>query len=397
MLQKEKIIGAERYSTTNGRIEGNNSMESQGYTETDISKYYQQRRHEKWMKLVSSDWFSIFLTYLNIDEILRLDSAFCSHNGRIEWLNLLKTLKPRICVKNNEFADKIGDWLLSKFVHPIGLSFQFNHSNGLSLAISEDCFFKLIRNGSRLKTFEIASDSDYPTHVINKVILPYVAIYCVQLETLNLTNVNIPDNGLEILSNSCHQLKHIVLTVPNNVGVYKLLEVSRVLLTLDLRPVSYSSSPILGDTLEILGLHCQLLQKCLIGEVIIETTDMQIETFTKGCPHLKVFHLEVSSIKIFHKLLHCLGSHNSALEKLHIEITYDEEDEASEKLILCREDEVNDNDMALTNEQTQSLQCLSNGCPLLKEIKLRNCILSTSDISYLVNHSIHLEKIIFQE
>ena len=81
-------------------------IESQGYSETDISKFYNQRRHEKWMKLVSSDWFSIFPTYLDIKDILRLDSAFCNHKSRIEWLILLKTLKPSISVDNNRFADK---------------------------------------------------------------------------------------------------------------------------------------------------------------------------------------------------------------------------------------------------------------------------------------------------
>ena len=30
-------------------------MENQGYTETDVLKFYNQRRHDKWMKLVSSD------------------------------------------------------------------------------------------------------------------------------------------------------------------------------------------------------------------------------------------------------------------------------------------------------------------------------------------------------
>ena len=51
----------------------------------------------------------------------------------------------------------------------------------------------------------------------------------------------------------------------------------------------------------------------------------------------------------------------------------------------------------LTWYQNQSLECLSNGCPLLKEIELQKCKLSTSDVSYFVNHSIHLETIKFEE
>ena len=80
-----------------------------------------------------------------------------------------------------------------------------------------------------------------------------------------------------------------------------------------------------------------------------------------------------------HKLLHSLGSHNSALERLCV-TRMGEEDEA--------------NNIVLTREQSQSLQCLSNGCPLLKEAYFSSFKLSTSDISYLVNHSIHLETLI---
>ena len=129
------------------------------------------------MKLVSSDWFSIFLTYLDKEEILRLDSAFCNHNSRIEWLNLLNTLKPSIIVKNNQFTNKIADWLILKNVYPVELTLKFIRSH---VALSDDCVFKLTRNGSRLKKFEIVGDY-YETTIVNKMIFPYVAAYCTQL------------------------------------------------------------------------------------------------------------------------------------------------------------------------------------------------------------------------
>ena len=82
----------------------------------------------------------------------------------------------------------------------------------------------------------------------------------------------------------------------------------------------------LGGILEILGIHCPLLQKYrVVGRVITRITDMQIETFTKGCPNLKDLYLNISSSVTFHKLLHSLGSYNSALEKLTL--LGEEEDE----------------------------------------------------------------------
>ena len=56
-----------------------NIIANQGYTETDISNYCKRKKCELWIKLISSDWFSIFLTYLNLNDIVRLDSAFTNH------------------------------------------------------------------------------------------------------------------------------------------------------------------------------------------------------------------------------------------------------------------------------------------------------------------------------
>ena len=97
---------------------------SQSYTEADISKYYQHRRYEQWIKLVSSDWFSVFLTYLDIKEIAKLDFAFCNHADRPKWLNLLKTSKPSISIHCNRSTIKIANWLIQKVMHPEELSLQ---------------------------------------------------------------------------------------------------------------------------------------------------------------------------------------------------------------------------------------------------------------------------------
>ena len=77
----------------------------------------------------------------------------------------------------------------------------------------------------------------------------------------------------------------------------------------------------------------------------------------------------------------CVASHNQALEKL---------------TLVGDGDNRGVNSTALTWEQRQPLQCLSNGYYLLKEIDFQsfsNCKLSTYDVIYLVNHSIRLENV----
>ena len=212
----------------------------------------------------------------------------------------------------------------------------------------------------------------------------YTAAFCTELECLEMRCVDILENGPEILSTNCHKLKHIVFFLTNSTGVDKLIKVNSNILSFNLGPAS-EHFPILGTTLEILGLHCPLLQK-FVGHSMRETTSIQIETFTKGCPDLKELDIsfkDIQSFKICHKLLHWIGNYNLALEKLSL------------RGINGSDNDFNDINSVLTREQCQSLQCLSNGCPLLKDIELANCKLSTTDVNYLVNHSIHLERLRF--
>ena len=122
---------------------------------------------------------------------------------------------------------------------------------------------------------------------------------------MEITCVDIPENGLEILSRTCHKLKNIEFSSTNCTGIDKLIIVNPGLLSLDLGPSSVRS-PILGDMLEIIGLHCPLLQKCLIGPAATETTDTQMETFTKGCPNLTKLSLgfrQILSFKILSQIV----------------------------------------------------------------------------------------------
>ena len=56
--------------------------------------------------------------------------------------------------------------------------------------------------------------------------------------------------------------------------------------------------------------------------------------------------------------------------------------------------EQNISNNVLAREESQSLQCLSNGCPSLKLTNLNKFKLSTSDINYLVNQSVHLVEVV---
>ena len=80
---------------------------------------------ELWIKLISADWFSTFLTYLDMNDIGRFDSAFTNHGDIPKWLHLLKNIKPNITIKNNLFIDKISNWFIQKDIHLNAVSLYY--------------------------------------------------------------------------------------------------------------------------------------------------------------------------------------------------------------------------------------------------------------------------------
>ena len=261
------------------------NIANQGYTETDISNYYKQNKYELWIKLISTDWFSTFLTYLDVRDIGRLDSAFTNHEDRPKWLHLLKDIKPNIAIENDLFIDKISNWLIEKDVHADTLSLTYinNGASHSSLKISNECVLNLFQNSPNLKTFELANYMSSMNHSWSSCL----ASCCPNLEHLILHYLTKPDNCFEVLSEQCHQLKSLELVSVNCLGLDNLLKMERNLLHVNIDLIFTDDPAFIGIIFEILGQCCSLLQKCQLRNFKLEATDIQIDTFTKGCKNLK--------------------------------------------------------------------------------------------------------------
>ena len=94
------------------------AIQKQEYREADILIYLKQHRYELWMKLMSSEWFSILLQYLNLKDIAKVDTAFCSCSVRSKWLNLLRNFSQNVEFANNRLVDEVTNWLVLKHIHP---------------------------------------------------------------------------------------------------------------------------------------------------------------------------------------------------------------------------------------------------------------------------------------
>ena len=81
------------------------------------------------------------LQYLNLKDIAKLDTAFCSSSIRPIWLQLIKNFSLKVEFMNNRLVKKITDWLVMKDMHPKELSFTraLNSHN----VISDTTIFQL--------------------------------------------------------------------------------------------------------------------------------------------------------------------------------------------------------------------------------------------------------------
>ena len=348
-----------------------NIIASQGYTESDIFNYYKQKKYELWIKLISADWFSIFLTYLDVKDIVRLDSAFTNHVGRLKWLRLLKDIKPNITIKNNLFIDKISNWMIQKDVHPNAISLSYTDDKELS----DDYVYNLFQTSPNLKTFELVNSTSSSS--MNQSWPSCLASFCPDLEYLKLHLVTEPDNCFEDISTRCHKIKSLELKYVSFSGLDVLLKLNRNLVSVKICVRNDDpNTTLIGEIFEILGQYCPLIQECELQAFKLRATDIQINTFTKGCINLKslITRGEGGTSRFFNKLLNSLGSYNTALEELDL---YNDEGGTDED--------------SVTSEQSTSLQSLTIGYPLLHTLILygfKN--LSTSNISYLLNHTTKL-------
>ena len=355
------------------KVNAKRNESSQQITRSQMKR----KRFGLFVHLISSEWFIYFLDYLYIDEITQFDSAFCNHTDRCKWLDLLKGYRPSIEIHEEELVK----WLILKDIHPQTISLDYDDVRGSLSNVSYVTVNRLLKNCSRTKNLFIKSNNFEVA--LPCELFPHIAENCRQLQNLYLHSIQIPDDGLEILSTTCHQLKDIGVTFATCRGLQKLIKANKGLvnlIVLELRDENF----ITGEIIDILGKYCPQLEKLSSmsnTDSISDLTYEQIESFTQGCRKIKTLHINssmVPSIAIFDKIFSCLGNYNHELEILSLNFSGYEE-----STVQSTETVIND-----------SLRCLSNGCPLLRDFSIRSKTrISTQAVTYLVNHSICLENL----
>ena len=140
----------------------NKMLIENGYTLNDLSEYLKISRYEVWINLLVSEWFAnIFLNFLTLEEILKLDSSILNHDDRNKWLHCLSTIHLAIELKSVDppdlFEQKL-HWItdLKKLqLNELCLSSQENRDD---LCITE-IISKLAKNNSDFKKLKLIATS----------------------------------------------------------------------------------------------------------------------------------------------------------------------------------------------------------------------------------------------
>ena len=240
-------------------------------------------------------------------EIAQLDSAFLNHAYRYKWLVSLKSYRPEVNVKLNSV--QFAKWLILKDICLQDLSLDVSISDEiLSLQLFKIC--------PKLRKLSINKENNDRMTLSFKT-LKNIASNCRQLESLEISNVQMPDGGLEVLSRTCHQLQIIDFCDINMMGLNKLITMNNDLFSLNIE--SSADGPSIGELFDTLGLNCPQLRDFYydFDEENISTTETavtqaQIETFTRGCQELETLDLSNIPIAIFKpmydKLFYFLGN-----------------------------------------------------------------------------------------
>ena len=204
----------------------------------------------EWMKLFSSSWFFILLQYLSLNDIAKLDSAFCNHENRIYWLLLLSSYSTNFNIECIDDVDPLLEWLVLKNVHFNDLKILPKYIDFDNREISYKTITKLINNCSHdLKKLEVQIYCEfYCRKDLAKFIFSRCDCYS-NLEVLKLKNVEMTEY-FQSLSIVCHRLKIIRLENLNFVGINQLLMVNSSIHEIFL---TCYSNIMFSDTLEVLG------------------------------------------------------------------------------------------------------------------------------------------------
>ena len=339
----------------------------------DVAQYFQCKNHKFW---ISSDWFSYFLKFLSLRDIAILDSAFCNHEDRIQWLiSITNHSVPCLNIRSMEAGKDFMNWLILKKICSEELKFTLHSTNDVPPTM-----IRIINNCPHLRKLELSNEYRFiPTRMISfSEVLSHTLSRYNNLEILKIEHVGICESDFESLSNICHQLKVIHLLDINVTGLEKLLMTNRHLL--DLKIASHNIR--VGYTFEILGQYCPLLQKCHVwcchGSEYNVTNNNQIETFTKGCQHLKYLNFGISDINmtpitVFDKLLLYLGKYNLLLEDLRL-FDYEEQ---------------------ITLVASESLKILSIGCPNLRLLHISGIKIPAQGVCHVINNMNRLDEVAF--
>ena len=116
-LKKEKKLSYSKILETVRQLNDDEKQEKQSeilenliasdYSITDMMKFISKKRNKAFISLLISSWFSeVFLKYLTIDEIGKLDLTISCREKRTEWLKCIRNSKLSVTLRKTGSFDE---------------------------------------------------------------------------------------------------------------------------------------------------------------------------------------------------------------------------------------------------------------------------------------------------
>ena len=122
-------------------------------------------RCDKWLFQLTSRWFTeSFFKYLDLNEIVKLDSCICNYTHRNSWLDCLQIFQFSVDMTNEDF-NHIAKWIILKNLTIIALNLDFydyddnfkNHKGIMKshLISNTILWFELLQKCRNMKSFKV--------------------------------------------------------------------------------------------------------------------------------------------------------------------------------------------------------------------------------------------------
>ena len=368
------------------------------------------------METLFSEWFlPILLEYLNIKDIVAMDSAICNKADREQWLKCIAKDNGSVIsdkIKRFPISDRLIQWCYLRKIQFKYLDLKFHHS---SFSISFDNITLLAMCCIHLVDLKLCTgETEYRKEIRHKIISE-LGQRCTQLKRFNSALPDICDKDVTLFMANNHDLKIIEIAICERLtdatliviadnchtlhkisfaGMYRITDqgIAAVVSTNhDLEDIQLVDCRLLTDaTLKAIAGNCHQLKRIKLSSDLM--TDEGLKMLVSANHDLRViefFHCE----RVSDATLRAIGENCHTLQQITFKAMHRITDQGMKALVSSNHDL---EDISISNcgrLTDETLITIAQHCHKLKKLKLSSDRMTDEGPVALVSANHDLEEI----